>query len=79
MIDFDLTNDQRLLEQSVREWAGREIAPHIHDADRAHRFDRERVLGGMAALGSVYGTAAGAVKLAPRWFACRRTFKRGPM
>src|SRR5712691_11495480 len=51
MIDFDLTDDQRLLEQSVREWAGREIAPNIHDADRAHRFDRERVLGGMAALG----------------------------
>src|SRR3954451_23292487 len=51
MIDFDLTEEQRLLEQSVREWAAREIAPHIAEADRQHRFDRERILGGMAQLG----------------------------
>jgi glutaryl-CoA dehydrogenase (non-decarboxylating) len=51
MIGFDLTDEQRLLEQSVREWAAREIAPHIAEADRQHRFDRERVLGGMAGLG----------------------------
>ena len=51
MINFDLTDEQRLLEQSVREWGAREIAPHIREADRQHRFDRERVLGGMAKLG----------------------------
>lgn len=51
MIDFDLTDEQRLLEGAVREWAAREIAPHIAEADRAHRFDRERILGGMANLG----------------------------
>lgn len=51
MIDFDLNDEQRLLEQSVREWAAREVAPHIAEADRQHRFDRERILGGMAALG----------------------------
>ena len=51
MISFDLTEEQRLLEQSVREWGAREIAPHIREADRQHRFDRERVLGGMASLG----------------------------
>jgi glutaryl-CoA dehydrogenase (non-decarboxylating) len=51
MIDFDLNDEQKLLEQSVREWAGREVAPHIRDADRAHRFDRDRILGGMASLG----------------------------
>ncbi len=51
MIDFDLTDDQRLLEQSVREWAAAEISPHIADADREHRFDRDRILGGMAKLG----------------------------
>jgi glutaryl-CoA dehydrogenase (non-decarboxylating) len=51
MIGFDLTDEQQLLEQAVREWGAREIAPHIRDADRQHRFDRERVLGGMAALG----------------------------
>src|SRR5687768_7183580 len=51
MISFDLTDEQRLLEQSVREWAARDIAPHIREADRQHRFDRDRVLGGMAKLG----------------------------
>jgi glutaryl-CoA dehydrogenase (non-decarboxylating) len=50
MIDFDLTEDQRLLEQSVRQWAAREVAPRIHDLDREHRFDRA-VLSGMASLG----------------------------
>jgi glutaryl-CoA dehydrogenase (non-decarboxylating) len=50
MIDFDLTEEQRLLEQSVREWAGRAVAPAIHDLDREHRFDRS-VLSGMASLG----------------------------
>jgi glutaryl-CoA dehydrogenase (non-decarboxylating) len=51
MISLDLTDEQRLVEQSVREWAGREVAPRIRDLDRAHRFDRELILGGMAKLG----------------------------
>jgi len=51
MIDFTLTEEQRLLEQSVREWASREVAPFIRENDRAHRFDRDRILGGMARLG----------------------------
>ncbi len=51
MISFDLTEEQRLLERSVREWGAREIAPHIQEADRQHRFDRDRALGGMARLG----------------------------
>jgi glutaryl-CoA dehydrogenase (non-decarboxylating) len=51
MIDFDLTDDQRLLERTVREWGAREIAPRIKELDRQHRFDRDRVLGGMAELG----------------------------
>ena len=51
MIDFSLTDEQQLLAQSVREWAAREVAPYIHDHDRQHHFDRERVLGGMAKLG----------------------------
>ena len=51
MIGFELTDEQRLLQQSVREWAARDIAPHIAEADRQHHFDRERVLGGMARLG----------------------------
>jgi len=51
MISFDLTDEQHLLELTVREWAAREMAPHIREADRQHRFDRDRVLGGMAGLG----------------------------
>src|SRR6185436_19253685 len=51
MLNFDLNDEQRLLEQSVREWGAKGIAPHIKEADREHRFDRERVLGGMARLG----------------------------
>src|SRR6188768_564574 len=51
MIGFDLSDEQRLLEQSVREWAAREVAPHIAEDDRQHHFDRDRILGGMAKLG----------------------------
>ena len=50
MLDFELTDEQRLLEQSVREWASREVAPRIRDLDRAHRFDRG-ILPQMAKLG----------------------------
>jgi glutaryl-CoA dehydrogenase (non-decarboxylating) len=50
MISFELTDEQRLLEQTVQDWAGREVAPRIHDLDREHRFDRN-VLPGMASLG----------------------------
>src|SRR5512134_385654 len=50
MLNFDLTDEQRLLEQSVREWAGREVAPRIRELDRAHRFDRG-ILPQMASLG----------------------------
>ena len=38
-MNFDLTDEHRLLEQSVREWAGREVAPRIRELDRQHRFD----------------------------------------
>jgi glutaryl-CoA dehydrogenase (non-decarboxylating) len=50
MLDFELTEEQRLLEQTVRDWAGKEIAPRIRELDRAHRFDRG-VFPQMAALG----------------------------
>ena len=49
-MNFDLTDDHRLLEQTVREWAAREVAPRIRDLDREHRFDRG-ILPQMAKLG----------------------------
>ena len=51
MIDFSLTDEQRLLERSVREWGAREVMPSIRENDRKHHFDRDRILGGMATLG----------------------------
>ena len=50
MIDFDLTEEQRLLEQTVREWGRREVAPRIKELDRAHTFD-PKILPQMAELG----------------------------
>ena len=49
-MDLDLTEEQRILEQTVRDWGAREIAPRIRDLDREHRFDRD-ILPQMAALG----------------------------
>jgi glutaryl-CoA dehydrogenase (non-decarboxylating) len=51
MLNFDLSDEQRLLEQSIREWGAREVAPFIRENDRNHHFDRDRILGGMASLG----------------------------
>src|SRR5947209_716283 len=50
-MDFSLADEQRLLAQSVREWAAGEVAPRIREHDRQHYFDRERILGGMGRLG----------------------------
>jgi glutaryl-CoA dehydrogenase (non-decarboxylating) len=51
MMNFDLTEEQRLLEQSIREWGAREVSPKIRDLDREHRFDKALILGGMKRLG----------------------------
>ncbi len=63
MMNFDFNDEQLLLEQTVRAWAAREIAPRIGDLDRAHRFDPD-ILPQMADLGllgisvpAVYGGA----------------------
>ena len=49
MISFDLTEEQNAVLSMVRDWAAREVAPKIHDLDRAHRFERG-FLKGMADL-----------------------------
>ena len=54
MFNLDLTEEQQLLEQSVREWGARVVAPRIHDLDRAHQFDRG-LLPQMAELGLLGG------------------------
>jgi glutaryl-CoA dehydrogenase (non-decarboxylating) len=50
MLNLDLNEEQRLLEQSVREWGAREVAPRIRELDRSHTFDRN-ILPQMASLG----------------------------
>src|SRR5438128_3487799 len=50
MISLELSDEHKEVERTVREWAGREVAPRIHDLDREHRFDRA-IFGGMASLG----------------------------
>ena len=49
MIDFEISDEHRAVEQAVRDWAGGEVAPRIHDLDREHRFERG-FLKGMADL-----------------------------
>src|SRR5579871_4754858 len=39
MIDFTLTDEQRLLVESVRDFAARELAPAIREHDSAQTFD----------------------------------------
>jgi glutaryl-CoA dehydrogenase (non-decarboxylating) len=49
-MDFSLSEEQGLLERSVREWGAREVAPRIRELDREHRFD-PAILPQMASLG----------------------------
>jgi glutaryl-CoA dehydrogenase (non-decarboxylating) len=39
VIDLDLSEEHEALVDTVRDWAGREVAPKIHDLDREHRFE----------------------------------------
>jgi len=39
VIDLELGEEHQALVDTLREWAGREVAPKIHDLDRAHRFE----------------------------------------
>ena len=40
-MDFQLSDEQRLISEAAREFADREISPRVRDNDRAARFDRE--------------------------------------
>jgi butyryl-CoA dehydrogenase len=43
MIDFELTDEQRLVRDTAREFADAEIAPRARESDRSGRFDTEMV------------------------------------
>jgi glutaryl-CoA dehydrogenase (non-decarboxylating) len=40
MFSMDLSDEHLAVEKMVRDWAGRTVAPRIHDLDREHRFER---------------------------------------
>jgi butyryl-CoA dehydrogenase len=40
-LDFTLTDEQRLISESAREFADKEIIPGVRESDRAERFNRE--------------------------------------
>ncbi len=40
-MDFELTDEQKLISETAREFADKEITPRVRDNDRAGRFDRE--------------------------------------
>jgi glutaryl-CoA dehydrogenase (non-decarboxylating) len=49
-MNFELGEEHKLVEQSTREWAAREVTPHIQQLDREHKFDGS-LLPKMAGLG----------------------------
>ena len=55
MIAFELTDEQRLIRETARDFADREIIPVARDNDRNERFDLElvRKLGDMGYLGPI--------------------------
>lgn len=53
-MDFQLSDEQKLIAETAREFADREILPVVRDNDRAARFDRElaRKMGEVGYLGA---------------------------
>jgi butyryl-CoA dehydrogenase len=55
MIDFELTDEQRLIRETARDFTNREIVPRVRENDRNERFDTElvRKIADMGFLGSI--------------------------
>ena len=53
-MDFTYSDEQKLIRETAREFAEREILPNVRDNDREGRFDRElaRKLGEVGFLGA---------------------------
>jgi butyryl-CoA dehydrogenase len=60
-MDFNLSDEQKLIIESAREFADREILPRVRENDRAERFDRELAskLGEVGFLGPILDEAYG--------------------
>src|SRR5436190_14846578 len=55
MIDFELTDEQRLIRETARDFADKEIVPKVRDNDRNERFDTDLVaeIAKMGFLGAI--------------------------
>ena len=55
MIDFELTDEQRLIRETARDFADGEIVPRARDNDRNEHFDTELVqkIADMGFLGAI--------------------------
>ena len=55
-VDFQLTEEQLQLQSMVRDFAAREIAPHVHEWDEASHFPLETVkqLGKLGLMGCIF-------------------------
>ena len=71
MIDFELTDEQRLIRETAREFADSEIIPVARDNDRNERFDLDLVkkLGDMGYLGAIVSEEYGGRGLDYRTYA----------
>jgi butyryl-CoA dehydrogenase len=71
MIEFELTDEQRLIRETAREFADREIVPVARDNDRNERFDTDLVkkLGDMGYLGPIVAEEYGGRGLDYRTYA----------
>ena len=60
-MNFELTEEQQAIQQMVREFAEKEIAPHIMEYDEAKKFPAEiiRKLGDLGLLGIIYPESYG--------------------
>src|SRR2546421_6265354 len=55
VIDFELTDEQRLIRETARDFADREIVPKVRENDRNERFDTDLVakIADMGYLGAI--------------------------
>src|SRR3981189_122281 len=55
VIDFELTDEQRLIRETARDFADKEIFPRVRDNDRNEHFDLELVkkIADMGYLGAI--------------------------
>src|SRR4051795_11945928 len=55
VIDFELTDEQRLIRETARNFADNEIVPRVRDNDRNEHFDTELIakMAGMGFLGAI--------------------------